>query len=172
MSFTHRVIKNKRKVKNHVTPICETSVSAMLTLLLLAVSYCACPTQPDMRSSHCAIGAWHVQFMFSSVLSASRTQKQNFWSGFTLVSQSVSCCHAGKCILVFSKDLLTKYIVFWGSNLWGYLTHVAEWTGAIWPSSSFRSAVAVPRILQAEKLDSCRMNHSEYLLTLTLCPAL
>ena len=102
--------------------------------------------------------------------SASRTQKQNVWSGFTLVSQSVSCCHAGKCSLVFSKDLLTKYIVFCASNLSGYLTHVVEWTGAILPSSSFRSAV-VPRILQAEKLDSCRMNHGEYLLTLTLCPA-
>ena len=59
MSFTHRVIKNKSKVKNHVTPICATSVNAMLTLLLLAVSYCACPTQPDMRSSHCAVSAWH-----------------------------------------------------------------------------------------------------------------
>ena len=44
--------------------------------------------------------------------SASRTQKQNVWSGFTLVSQSVSCCHAGKCSLVFSKDLLIKYILF------------------------------------------------------------
>ena len=100
--------------------------------------------------------------------STSRTKKQNVWSGFTLVLQSVSCCHAGKCILVFSKDLLTKCIVFCGSNLWGYLTQVVEWTGAIWPSSSFRSAVIVPRILQAEKLDSCRMNHSEYLLTLAL----
>ena len=162
MSFTHRVIKNKSKVRNHVTPICATSVSAMLTLLLLAVSYCACPTQPDMRSGHCAVSAWHQP---------AGTQKQNVWSGFTLVSQSVSCCHAGKCILVFSKDLLTKYSVFCGSNLSGYLTHVVEWTGAIWPSSCFRSAVVVPRILQAEKFDSCRMNHSEYLLTLTLCPA-
>ena len=75
------------------------------------------------------------------------------------------------CILVFSKDLLAKYIVFCGSNLSGYLTHVVEWTGAIWPSSSFRSAAVIPRILQAEKVDSCRMNHSEYLLTLTLCTA-
>ena len=162
MSFTHRVIKNKSKVKNHVTPICATSVSAMLMLLSLAVSYCACPDP-----------ARHAQRPLRSkrMTSASRTQKQNAWSGYTLVSQSVSCCHAGKCILVFSKDLLTKYIVFCGSNLWGYLTHVVEWTGAIWPSSSFRSAVVVPRISQAEKLDSCRMNHSEYLLTLTLCPA-
>ena len=160
MSFTHRVIKNKSKVKNHVTPICATSVSAML--LLLAVSYCACLTKPDMRSGHCAVSPWHQPV---------GPKKQNVWSGFTLVSQSVSCCHAGKCILVFSKDLLTKYIVFCGSNLWGYLTHVVELTGAIWPSSSFRSAVVVPIILQAEKLNSCRMNHSEYLLTLTLCPA-
>ena len=103
--------------------------------------------------------------------SASRDPKQNVWSGFTLVSQSVSCCHAGKCSLVFSKDLLTKYIVFCASNLSGYLTHVIEWTGAIWPSSSLPVAVVVPRILQAEKLDSCQMNHSEYLPTLTLCPA-
>ena len=154
--------------------------------------------------------------------SASRTKIQNVCSGFTLVSQSVSCCHAGKCSLVFSKDLLTKYIaglsldilkmeswthmgrtaniiikdvihvfasfskimlillmgrrnrerciVFCASNLSGYLTHVVEWTGAIWPSCSFRSAVVVPMILLAEKLDSCRMNRGEYLLTLTLCP--
>ena len=163
MSFTHRVIKNKSKVKNHVTPICATSVSAMLTLLLLAVSYCACPTQPDMGSGHCAVSAWHQP--------AGPKNKMLIWSGFTLVSQPISCCHAGKCILVFSKDLLTKYIVFCGSNLWGYLMHVVEWTGATWPSSSFQSAVVVPRILQAEKLDSCRMNHNEYLLTLTLCPA-
>ena len=162
MSFTHRVIKNKSKVKNHVTPICATSISAMLTLLLLAVSYVLRMSDP----------ARHAQRPLRSkrMTSASRTQK-NFWSGFTLVSQSVSCCHAGKCILVFSKDLLTKYIVFCGSNLSGYLTHVVEWTGAIWPSSSFRFAVVVPRILQAEKVDSCQMNHSEYLLTLTLCPA-
>ena len=59
MSFFHRVIKDKSKVKNHVTPICATSVSAMLTLLLLAVSYCACLTQPDMRSGYCAVSAWH-----------------------------------------------------------------------------------------------------------------
>ena len=103
--------------------------------------------------------------------SASRTQKQNVWLGFTLVSQPVSCCHAGKCILVFSKDLLTKYIVFCGSNLSGYLTHVVEWTGAIWPSSSFRLAVVVPRILQAEKLDSCRMNHSEYHANIDALPS-
>ena len=117
--------------------------------------------------------ARHAQWPLRSkrMTSASRTQKQNVWSGFTLVSQSVSCCHAGKCILVFSKDLLTKYIVFCSSNLSGYLTHVVEWTGAIWPSSSFRSAIVVPRIFQAKKLDSCRINHSEYLLTLTLCPA-
>ena len=165
MSFTHRVIKNKSKVKNHVTPICATSIRAMLMLLLLAVSYCPCPTQPDMRhSGHSPVSPWHQR---------AGPKKQNVWLGFTLVSQSVSCCHAGKCILVFSKDLLTKYmyIVFCSSNLSGYLTHVVEWTGAIWPSSSFRSAIVVPRIFQAEKLDSCRMNHSEYLLTLTLCPA-
>ena len=159
MSFSHRVIKNK---SNHVTPICVTSVSVMLTLLLLAVSYCACPTQPDMCSGHCAVSAWHQPV---------GPKNKNVWSGFMLVSQSVSCCHAGKSILVFSNNLLTKYIVFCGSNLWGYLTHVVEWTGAIWPSSSFRSAVVVSGILQAEKLDSCRMNHIEYLLTLTLCPA-
>ena len=164
MSFTHRVIKNKSKVKNDVTPICTTSMSAMLTLLLLAVSYWLLRMSDPAR---------HAQRPLRSkpMTSASRTQKQNVWSGFMLVSQSVSCCHAGKCILVFSKDLLTKYIVFCGSNLWGYLTQVVEWTRAIWPSSSFRSAVVVPRILQAEKLDSCRMDHSEYLLTLTLCPA-
>ena len=121
----------------------------MLTQLLLAVSYCACPTQPDMRSGQCAVSAWHRP---------AGTPKQNVWSGFTLVSQSVSCCHAGKCSLVFSKDLLIKYIVFCASNLSGYLTHVVEWTGAIWPSSSLRAAVVVPRILQAEKLDSCQMN--------------
>ena len=51
-------------------------------------------------------------------------KKQNVWSGFTLVSQSVSCCHAGKCSLVFSKDTLTKYFVFCDSNVSGYLTHV------------------------------------------------
>ena len=74
--------------------------------------------------------ARHAQWPLRSerMTSVSRTQKQNVWSGFTLVSQSVSCCHAGKCILVFSKDLLTKYIVFCGSNLSGYLTHVVEWT--------------------------------------------
>ena len=85
--------------------------------------------------------ARHAQWPLRSkrMTSASRTQKQNVWSGFTLVSQSVSCCHAGKCILVFSKDLLTKYIVFCSSNLSGYLTHLVEWTGAIWPSSSYRS---------------------------------
>ena len=91
--------------------------------------------------------------------------KQNAWLGFTLVSQSVSCCQAGKCSLVFSKDLLIIYIVFCARNLSGYLTHVVELTGAIWPSSSFRSALIDPRISQAEKLDSCRMNHGEYLLT-------
>ena len=123
----------------------------MLTLLL-AVSYCACLSQPDMRSGQCAVSARHRP---------ARIPKQNVWSGFTLVSQSVSCCHTGKCSLVLTKDLLTKYIVFCASNLSGYLTHVVEWPGAIWPSSSFRSAVVVPRILQAEKLDSCRMNHSE-----------
>ena len=172
MSFTHRVIKNKSKVKNHVTPICATSVSAMLTLLLLAVSYCACPTQPEMRSTW-SDPARHAQWPLRSkrMTSASKTPEQNVWSGFTLVSESVSCCHAGKCILVLSKDLLTKYIVFCSSILSGYLTHVVEWTGAIWPSSGFRSAVVVPRIFQAEKLDSCGMNHSEYLQTLTLCPA-
>ena len=148
MSFTHRVIKNKSKVKNHVTPICATSVSAMRTLLLLAVSYCACPTQPDMRSGHCAVSAWHQP-----------AGPKNKMFGRDLR------------ILVLSKDLLTKYIVFCSSNLSGYLTHVVEWTRAIWPSSSFWLAIVVPRILQAEKLDSCRMNHSEYLLTLTLCPA-
>ena len=162
MSFTQRVIKKKSKVKNHVTPICATTVRAMLTLLLLAVSYCACPTQPDMRSGHCTVSTWHQP---------AGPKNKMFGRDLRLVSQSVSCCHAGKCILVFSKDLLTKYIVFCGSNLWGYLTHVVEWTGAIWPNCSFRSAVVVPKILQAKKLDSCRMNHSEYLLTLTLCPA-
>ena len=145
MSFTHRVIKNKSKVKNHVTPICATSISAMLTLLLFAVSYCACLTLPDMRSGHCAVSAWHQP---------AGLKNQNVWSGFTLVSQSVSCCHAGKCILVFSKDLLSKYIVFCSSNLSGYLTHMVEWTGAIWPSSSFRSAIVVPRILQQRNLHS------------------
>ena len=103
--------------------------------------------------------------------SAHSIQKQNLWSWFLLVSQTVSCCHVGKCSLIFSKDLSTKYIVFCASNLSTYLKHVVEWTGAIWPSSSFRSAVVVRRILQAENLDSCRMNHSEYLLTLTLWPA-
>ena len=63
------------------------------------------------------------------------TPKQNVWSGFMLVSQSVSCCHAGKCSLVFSKDLLTNYIVFCANNLSGYLKHVVELTGAIWSSS-------------------------------------
>ena len=81
--------------------------------------------------------------------SASRIPKQNAWSGFMLVSQSVSCCKAGKCSLVFSKDLLTKYIVLGASNLSGYLTHIVEWTEAIWPSSSLRTAVIVPTILQA-----------------------
>ena len=141
-------------------PICATSLSAT-TLLLLAVSYCACPTQPDMHSGHCTVSAWHQP----------AGPKNKMFGRDLRKSQSVSCCHAVKCILVFSKDLLTKYIVFCGSNLSGYLTHVVEWTGAIRPSSSFRSAVIVPRILQAEKLDSCRMNHGEYLLTLTLCPA-
>ena len=65
------------------------------------------------------------------MISASRPKKQNVWLGFTLVSQSISCCHAGKCILVFSKDLLTKYIVFCSSNLSRYpdlptLPHWAE----------------------------------------------
>ena len=106
---------------------------------------CCCPTQPDMRSGHCAVSAWHQP-----------AGPKNKMFG------------RGKCILVFSKDLLTKYIVFCSSNLSGYLKHVVEWTGAIWPSSSFPSANVVPRILQAEKLDSCRMNHSEYLLTLML----
>ena len=100
MSFTHRVIKNKSKVKNHVTPICATSVSAMLTLLLLAVSYCACQTQPDMRSGHCAVSAWHQP---------AGPKKQNVWSGFTLVSQSVSCCHAGKCILVLQNTFCNTH---------------------------------------------------------------
>ena len=136
----------------------------MLTQLLLAVSYCACPTQPDMRSGQCVVSAWHQP---------ADTPKQNVWSGFMQVSQSVSFnfSHAGKCSSVFSKDLLTKYIVFCASNLSGYLTHVVEWTGTIWPSSSMQAAVVVPRILQAEKLDSCQMNHGEYLPTLTLCPA-
>ena len=128
-----------------------------MLMLLLAVSYCACPSQPYMRSSQCAVSAQHP--------------KTNLWSGFTLVSQTVSCCHVGKCSLIFSKDLSTKYIVFCASNLSTYLKHLVEWTGAIWPSSSFWSAVVVRRILQAENLDSCRMNHGEYLLTLTLWPA-
>ena len=110
----------------------------------------AVPPSADMRSG-------------LRMASASRTKIQNVCSGFTLVSQSVNCCHAGKCSLVFSKDLLTKYIVFCASNLSGYLTHVVEWTGAIWPSSSFRSAVVVLIILLAEKLDSCWMNRGEYL---------
>ena len=156
MSFTHRVIR--------------------ITLLPSAqpawapCRHCCCW---QLATAHVRPSQTYAQRPLRSkpMTSASRTQKQNVWSGFTLVSQSVSCCHAGKCILVFSKDLLTKYIVFCGSNLWGYLTHVVEWTGAIWPSSSFRSAVVVLRSLQVEKLDSCRMNHSEYLLTLTLCPA-
>ena len=117
-----------------------------------------CPSQPDMRSG------------LRRTASASRTKIQNVCSGFTLVSQSVSCCHAVKCSLVFSKDLLTKCIVFCANNLSGYLTHVVEWTGVIWPSSSFWSAVVVPIILLAEKLDSCGMNRGVYLLTLTLCP--
>ena len=143
-------------------PSAQPALGAMLTQLLLAVSYCACPTQPDMRSGQCAVKAWHRP---------AGTPKQNVWLGFTLVSQSVSCCHAGKCSLVFSKDLLTKYIVLCASNMSGYLTHMVEWTGAIWPSSSLQSAVVVPRILQAEKLDNCQMNHGEYLPTLMLCPA-
>ena len=144
MSFTHRVIKNKSKVKNHVTPICANSVSAMLTLLLLAVSYCACSTQPDMRSSHCAVSAWHQPAgpknkMFGRDLR---------WSH----SQSVVVMQVN----VFWYSARICWLNIFSSNLSGYLTHVVEWTGAIWPSSSFRSAVVVPRILQAEKLDSCR----------------
>ena len=50
--------------------------------------------------------------------SASRTPKQNVWSGLELVSQSVSCCHTGECSLVFSKDLLTKYIVWLNGLEW------------------------------------------------------
>ena len=45
--------------KESCYPICATSVSAMLMLLLLAVSYCACPSQTDMRSGQCAVSAWH-----------------------------------------------------------------------------------------------------------------
>ena len=146
---------------SRLSPICPRAPT-MLTQLLSAVSYCACLTQPDMRSGQCTVSARHRP---------AGTPKQNVWSGFTLVSQPVSCCHAGKCSLVFSKDLLTKYIVLYASNLSGYLTHVVEWTGAIWPCSSLRAAVVVPRILQAEKLDSCQINHGEYLPTLTLCPA-
>ena len=34
-------------------------VDVCLQTLLLAVSYCACPSQPDMRSSQCLVSAWH-----------------------------------------------------------------------------------------------------------------
>ena len=56
--------------------------------------------------------ARHAQWPLRSkrMTSASRTQKQNVWSGFTLVSQSVSCCHAGKCI--FSCDQAALWMVF------------------------------------------------------------
>ena len=39
------IVSSRIKVKNHITPICATNeVSAML-MLLLAVSYCTCPSQ-------------------------------------------------------------------------------------------------------------------------------
>ena len=82
--------------------------------------------------------------------------RRDFW--YKSLYMFVYNIYTGKCSLVFSKDLWTKYIVFYASNLSGYLTHVVQWTGAIWPSSSLRAAVVVPRILQAEKLDSCQMN--------------
>ena len=72
---------------SRLSPVCPRAPT-MLTQLLSAVSYCACLTQPDMRSGQCTVSAWQRP---------AGTPKQNVWSGFTLVSQPVSCCHAGKC---------------------------------------------------------------------------
>ena len=74
-TVSSRIKQGKESCYSHRCNQRRVEVSAML----LAFSYCACPSKPDMCSG-------------LRTASASRTKIQNVCSGFTLVSQSVSCC--------------------------------------------------------------------------------